>query len=86
MLNSKDGHVIKFTMENGIPSFSVEEKAVEEKAVEEKAVEEKANYYDCPSFFNFLTILTKCNPFASCIPKTAENIGGQAKKDTNLNQ
>ena len=31
--------------------------------------------------FNFfLDLWEKYNPFASCIPKTAENIGGQAKK------
>ena len=52
---------IRFIIDqNRIPSFVVEE--------------EKANYYDCSSFFNFLTILTKCNPFTSCIPKTAKNI------------
>jgi len=52
---------IRFIIDqNKIPSFVVEE--------------EKANYYDCSSFFNFLTILTKCNPFTSCIPKAAKNI------------
>ncbi len=52
---------IRFIIDrNKIPSFVVEE--------------EKANYYDCSSFFNFLTILTKCNPFTSCIPTAAKNI------------
>ena len=63
LTKDEDGNQVEIRCiidQNRIPSFVFEE--------------EKANYYDCSSFFNFLTILTKCNPFTSCIPKTAENI------------
>ncbi len=63
MLTKKGDNQVEIrfiTDQNKIPSFVVEK--------------EKANYYDGSSFFNFLTILTKCNPLTSCIPKTAENI------------
>ena len=63
LTKDEDGNQVEIRFiidQNRIPSFVVEE--------------EKANYYDCSSFFNFLTILTKCNPFTSCIPKTAKNI------------
>jgi len=74
VLNCKDGKVIKFTIENGMPNFAVD-------TVVEK--EEKTNHgYFC-SFFNFLTIWTKCNPLSVCMQQRAENIGSvrNTKKD-----
>jgi|GEM_PF-2459619 len=62
VLNCKDGKVITFTIENGIPNFDVDNKVKVDK-------EEEVSHDDGCSFLN---ILMKCNPFASCMPQKAQ--------------
>jgi hypothetical protein len=67
VLNSKDGKLITFTIENGIPNFDVDNKV---KVDKEEENTNTSSSYACGFLFNILKIF--CDPLSSCMPQKAQ--------------
>ncbi|NBR95515.1 MAG: hypothetical protein EBT55_04330, partial [Proteobacteria bacterium] len=67
VLNCKDGKVITFTIENGIPNFDVDNKV---KVDKEEENTNTSSSYACGFLFDILKIF--CDPLSSCMPQKAQ--------------
>jgi hypothetical protein len=68
VLNCNDGKVIKFTIENGIPNFDVDNKV---KVDKEEENTNTSSSYACGFLFDILKIFR--DPLSSCMPQKAQS-------------